>query len=215
MQSKYFYFIFIPAILLASFALFIRIIQYEPLYPKVKKTTEETTQINTITLFADDIIVGDKQAQQTIIGFKDLGCAQCNVQTQMINKLIATYPTKVNAVWKLLNVTKFPQSTETAHSYAYCANKQQKYNEFSQGIAANSSNVSDAMLLLLANESNLDQKKLTTCLADPSTAEYAQKVELLARSLNIQAVPAFFFNNVQIRSPQSYEEWVTLLQLNN
>ncbi len=213
MQSKYLYFIFLPAIIIVSIALFVRIIQYEPLYPKQVIATEQEVQTSSITLFSDDIVTGNKQAPITVVAFEDLGCAQCKVQSEFLDQIIKKYPGKINVIYKLLTVTKFPQSTKLSHDYAYCANKQNKFEEFKQIAFANSQNLSDAMLSILAKEIDLDQKKLVNCLASQETSLYSQKIEALAKSLNVQAVPALFVDNSQIRSPQSLSEWVGILEL--
>lgn len=213
MKSKHLYLAFIPAILIVALALFIRIVQYEPLYPKIKAEEKKEAPASTITLFSDDIILGNKQAPTTVVMFSDLGCAQCKNQSEYLDNILQNYPKKINVIYKMLTVTKFPQSTALAHDYAYCANQQGKYEAFKTAAYANGSNLSDAMLTLLAKEIDLNDKKLASCLASNEPTIYSQKVEALAKSLNIQAVPAIFVNNAQIRSPQSLSEWVGMLEL--
>ncbi len=212
METKHLYFIFIPAILFALIGLGIRIIQYEPLYPKAAEVSE-VIKPTTITLFSDDIISGNKQAKKTIIAFEDLGCAQCAVQSENIDELIKRYPDQVNVIWKLISVTTFPYSTELAHKYAYCANQQDKFDTFKKLAFANASNLSEGTLPLMAKEAELDQKQLATCLSNEKTDLYNQKTKALATSLNMQVVPTFFVDDVQIQSPQNIDAWVTALEL--
>lgn len=212
-STKTMYFIFIPAILIAAFALFIRIVQYQPLYPKQEESVKEETQKTSITLFADDIISGNKKASKSILIFKDLGCAQCKTQSQFLDQLLEEYPDKLNVIWKLLAVTKFPESTELAHDYTYCANQQGKFDAFKTMAYENTNNLSEATLQIISREIELDNKKLATCLASEDVAQYRQKVIALAKGLNIQAVPTIFINDTQIRTPRDMSGWITELDL--
>ena len=57
--------ILIPAILIAAFALFVRVIQYEPLFPEIdgsEKIAAEKTGLITIPIYPEDPIMGNKKA---------------------------------------------------------------------------------------------------------------------------------------------------------
>ena len=56
-------------------------------------------------------------------------------------------------------------------------------------------------------------KKLETCIQNGTADEYLATTEALARSLNIQSVPAIFIENDQIVPPNTLEGWEEILHL--
>ncbi len=212
MDRKTTFKIFIPALLVVFIGLWIRIAQYEPLYPDQDNKKNVAEKV-IIPIFPDDPIVGSKKAPINIIAFEDLGCDGCKLQSELFNKLLATYPGKIKITWKSLTVTKFPVSTERAHDYAYCANEQKKFKEFKEMAFANTNNLSEQILQIITTQTELDEKKLDKCLSSGRPQLYKEKTESLAKLLNIQAVPALFIDNKQIQTPHTIEEWKALLSL--
>lgn len=214
LKTKHLFIIFIPAILIVCFALFIRIVQYEPLVPEDKSADKQNEDLSLIPIFPDDPIIGNKKAATTIIAFEDFGCEACKTQTFIFDKLLEKYPDKIKIIWKGLPVTQFPHPTETAHQYAYCANEQNKFVEFEKFAFTNSDNLSAQIISKIAEEIGLNEKALTKCLESGTADAYIEKVKQLALILNVQAVPAIFIDNKQIQPPQLIEEWETILRLN-
>lgn len=214
MSTKKLLLIFLPALLVAGLALFIRILQYEPLFPKPDKNqSAETTKLLQIPIFPDDPIVGSKKAGITLVAFEDFGCSHCQQQNSSLNEVQKKYPNRVKIIWKGLPVARFPFSTEGTNLYSYCADRQQKFNEFKEYAFANSDNLSETTLKEIIQAINLDEKDLADCVASPEAATYIERTKQLARVLNVQAVPAFFIENKQIAAPQSVTEWELLLSL--
>jgi len=116
--------IFIPAILIIVAVFFVRIIQYQPLYPKQSAGSQKNITDFTIPIFSTDPVLGDRQAPATLIVFSDLGCALCREEFSIWQKILKTYPKKFKIIWKALPVTQIPYDTRLANSYAYCANEQ-------------------------------------------------------------------------------------------
>ncbi|KKQ27870.1 MAG: DSBA oxidoreductase [Candidatus Magasanikbacteria bacterium GW2011_GWC2_37_14] len=212
-KTKQLLLIFIPAILLVMLVFFVRIIQYNPLNPSAAEYEKIKPTSFNIPLNLEDPIIGNKNTGTTLVVFGDFGCPTCQAQHELLKELITKYPTKVKVIWKGLSRTVYPASTELAHNYAYCANKQKKFNEFAETAFVNGDNLNKEVLDLIAVNINLDSKKLTDCLASAEPKNYLQKNEQLAMLLNIQALPTIFFNNKQIQAPQLLEGWETLLKL--
>lgn len=212
MKIKYLALIFIPAILIAALALFIRLIQYEPQFPDETETQTAKTDLQ-IPIYPDDPVIGNKKASITLIAFEDFGCDGCKAQSTLFDSLMKKYPDKVKVIWKGLAATKFPFPTDLAHEHGFCANKQGKFKEFSQLAFTNSDNLSQTILNAIAKEINLEEKKLTDCLASGEAKAYMAKNEQLGLALNIQSVPTFFLNNKQINPPQILEGWEAVLGL--
>lgn len=206
--------IFVPALLVAAFVLFIRIIQFEPLYPSAADIAEvrKTDDIH-IPFFPDDPILGSRKAGTTIVVFEDFGCAGCAVQMAQLRTLLETYPKQLKVVWKPLSVTRVPQSSHEAHRYGFCAHKQKKFEAFEQLVFANQSNLDIATLQELASIAELDLQTLNRCLDTTEPDIYLQNNEVIARALSIQSVPAVFIDNTKIDPPQRLAGWETLLGL--
>ncbi|MEK7084106.1 MAG: thioredoxin domain-containing protein, partial [Patescibacteria group bacterium] len=126
LKTRHIIFIFLPAILIAGFALFIQIVQYRSAN---EAENPETASIQ-IPVFPDDPILGDKKAGITVIAFEDFGCPGCKDQSDIFNELLDKYPGKIKIIWKGLPVTRFPFSTRRTNEYAFCANRQGKFSAF-------------------------------------------------------------------------------------
>ena len=206
--------IFLPAIIIASFALFVRVIQYQPLYPKVENHQDQnnTTNFN-IPIYSEDPILGNKKAGKTIMAFEDFACEGCKLQFTLLDQLLLKHPNKIKIIWKGLPVSKFPHPSETAHNYAFCANEQGKFIDFQKLAFTNSNNLSTEILNIIIDKIDIKESKFKKCLESENPKNYITKTEQLGMLLNIQSVPTIFFNNKQIETPTTLEGWETLLKL--
>jgi protein-disulfide isomerase len=200
--------VFIPLMLLAGITLFIRIVQYKPLFPELTEKEEATYQV---PIFPEDPILGDKKSPLTLIAFEDFGCETCKKQSEIIDSLQKSSPGTFKVIWKTLSTTRFPQDTTQASYYGYCANKQNKFSEFKNFAFENFDNLSDSTLKTIAKEIQLDEKKLTECLNSAETSASLENNKTLAKVLGIQQLPTMFVANKQISLPQTEDEWKTFL----
>ncbi|MFA6427770.1 MAG: thioredoxin domain-containing protein [Candidatus Magasanikbacteria bacterium] len=213
LSSKKLIFIFVPAILVAGLALFVRIIQYQPLYSKDEEQTTDTPKEFTIPFLPQDPILGNKKSALTIVAFEDFACPACKQQETILANLQKEYPEKFKIVWKGLPVTEFPHPSETAHLYGYCAQQQKKFEEFKAYAFNNETNLSASTLDIIAGEINLDLDELKTCLENGDPKAYIEGTKSIALMLNIQAVPTFFIDNKQIKTPATEQDWKIVLGL--
>lgn len=204
--------IFIPAILVGAFGLFVQIIRYEPLYPKDAPEAPAPAAEAVIPIFDNDPILGSKRAPVTLIAFEDFGCAQCRAQFLTLQELMRQYPEKIKIVWKALSATRFPIPSETSHAYAFCANEEGKFEAFAAGVFS-AIDIREETLAAAGNSAGLDAQRLASCLASSRPQAYKERIETLAEAFNIQAVPAIFLDGRQIDPPKHLDAWVTLLEL--
>lgn len=206
--------IFVPAILIAAFVLFIRVIQYEPLYPSEKDIAalRDTSDIQ-IPVFPEDPILGSRKAGKTLVVFEDFACPGCAVQMTQLRSLIEAHPKRLKVVWKPLSVIRVPQSSYEAHRYGFCAQKQKKFEEFAARVFDNQNNLTAATLRELAQLEELHMGKLDTCLDSTEPDTYLQNNEVIARALGIQSVPAVFIDNQEVEAPHRLSGWESLLGL--
>ncbi len=214
MSTKHLFAIFFPALLIASLALFIRILQYRPTSITASEQMQtEARQNSFIPLYPDDPILGDKKASRTIIAFEDFGCDACRVQMQLLSTLVENDANKVKIIWKGLPVTRFPFNTRSAHQFAFCMHRQKQFDAFKNFAFENSTALSDTILLQSLETIPVEKDEFQTCLQSGAAETFIKKIETLAESLNIQSVPAIFIENKQITAPQTIEGWKTLLSL--
>jgi len=213
-KTKHLFAIFIPAILLVLLIFFVRVIQYEPLFPSDEEYEKIKPQQDfQIPIYTEDPIIGNKKAAINIIAFEDFGCEGCKTQISLLEQIMEKYPGKIKIIWKGLPVTRFPYESNLAHEYAYCINQQNKFSEFYPIAFANNDNLSEEILNLITKEIDVETKKLNECLQSNLAKAHIQKIEQLSLMLNIQSVPTIFINNKQIDPPQIIEGWETLLGL--
>lgn len=212
MKTKQILIIFIPAIVVAIFALFVTIIQYEPLFPSDKdiETVEQAKQL--VAIFPDDPIIGNKKAPITVVIFEDYGCAECQSQNILVQELLKKHSKKIKFIWKGLPITNFPTPSILAHEYTYCANTQGKFDKFKDAVFANPDKLEQNDLNKIADDIRINSSKLSDCLASGLPKNYIERVKLLATRLNVQTLPAIFINDKQITTPSYLEEWETILQ---
>ena len=209
LKTRHVIFIFLPALIVAGFVLFIRIIQFSPANP-ASQTTNNNTTIS-VPIYPEDPILGDKNASKKIIIFGDYGCSHCQTEFELLNLILEKHK-DVAFVWKGLSVTTFPISTALTHEYAYCANQQNKFLEFANFAFQNNTNLIEDTLKQISEVVSLDNEKLTACLASDKPKNYLKTINQLALSLNFDAIPAIFINNKKINNPQLLEEWEDLLK---
>ncbi|MBD3311622.1 MAG: thioredoxin domain-containing protein [Candidatus Magasanikbacteria bacterium] len=203
--------IFIPAIFVSAFALFIRVMQYSSITNSSGQ--DEIQSQSLLPIHPEDPIIGHKKSPITIIVFGDFACEACRVQDNILEKLIKKYPEKIKVIWKGLPVARFPYKSEPAHRYAYCANKQEKFDQFAKLAFTNSDNLSPTAIGRIVQEIKINQEEMLNCLNNDEVDQYIVFNKQLATSLGIQAVPAIFINDKQIKTPNSLDEWESILQL--
>ena len=205
--------VFLPAILLGSLALFIQIVRYQPLFPTEETTSETENKTLEITTLPDDPVLGNKRAPYTVIAFEDFSCGACEAQHALFLELQKQFPDKVKIIWKGLPVHDFPYPSIDAIRHGYCAAEQNKFNEFASFAFANSTNLIQGTLAVIADEIALDPADLTSCLSSSRPDENVGKNKQIAQILQVQSVPTFFVNNIQIETPQTIEDWKQLFGL--
>lgn len=204
--------VLLPAILVVSLFVYIRVVEYNQL-TDASNFTVTSEDLLQIPILPGDPIIGELNAPITIISFEDLACAGCATQNSYLNALQEKHPEKVKIIWKSLSVTNLPFPTRQAHAYAYCANQLGNFSAFKDLAFANRNNLSEEILDQITQEIGIDLEKMKGCALSPQAQEHDDQNELVARALQIQAVPAFFINNSQMPAPSSVSEWESILGL--
>lgn len=213
-KTKHLLVIFIPAIFFGLLFLFVRVIQYQPLYPSQAEYDKLKANFEfAIPLDTNDPILGEKKSPITIVAFVDYACLACQEQVVILEQLIIKHPEKIKVILKVLPVTKFPYSTELANEYGFCLNQQNKFAEFYPLAFMNGNSLNQELLQTISTQIEADPERLNNCLTSGAGKIYNQNNEQIGLALNIQSVPTFFLNNKQITAPRFLEGWETLLKL--
>lgn len=210
-RSRDIVFLLTPAIVVAIFAFITIYTQYQPVY-EPQLLNNQNQELNFVQIYPQDPILGSLKAPTEIVSFEDMGCSRCQEQMNILNQIIKENPGKLRIIWKSLDVTKFPYSSDTAHSYAYCANKQGKFAEFENEVYK-SGNIDDNSLQNYAVSLKLDNAILSDCLKSDEVTQYKKRNEQLAENLGITKVPTIFINNKIVQEPVTLEGWKELLSI--
>ena len=214
-KTRHLVFVFVPAIAVVALVFFIRVAQYEPLYPDY--STPETDNPNSdnsfVPIFSDDPILGSKKAGKTIIAFEDLTCAACRQQMQIFRTLLEKHPNRIKIIWKGLPVSELPYPSAPAHAYAYCAGQQNKFAQFEKEISQTEGPYDSNTLIAIASQSDLDQGLLDICLNSGAPETYQEKTEELAKNVGVAALPTVFVDGEQIDAALTVTGWESFLKL--
>ncbi|MBP9731896.1 MAG: thioredoxin domain-containing protein [Candidatus Magasanikbacteria bacterium] len=213
LTHKKIYAVFFPAILLGSLALFIQIVRYQPLYPKIDTTEQNADSKFEVPILPTDPIIGNRKSPITVIAFEDFSCSACKAQHDLFLQVQQKYPDKIKMIWKGLPVNNPLQPPVTALRYGVCAHEQKQFDQFAAYAFSNSDNLSEGTLNKISEEIKLDTEKLTTCLASDRPDQIIETNKKIANTLNLQSVPTLFIDNKQIQTPETLNDWERILGL--
>jgi len=177
-----------------------------------------TNIISTIFFENGSPILGDPNAQVTLIEFGDYQCHFCNVhfhntEHRLLENFIKTG--KVKMIFKDFTIIG-PDSVNAAHG-THCANDQGKFWEYhdilyNNWTGENNGWASSDNLLRFAQEIELDIDQWSDCMIDKKYSQITSNSSKDARELGITGTPAFFVigpdNKItRISGAQPYESF--------
>lgn len=211
-QKKHLYAIFLPAILLVFAVFSFRLYQYITIFVSPFDTnTTDPLETFTIPISSHDAVLGDKKAPHTLVIFEDVQCEHCATLYSLTKEFETKHPKTIKVIWKPTSIVSIPFSSETAHTHLMCAKEQDEFIPYLELLFANQGQLSQDALNLFAKETGMNTDKLTACLLDADIQTYLDETKKLAEFLQIQSVPALFWNNRQIPAPTTITEFETLL----
>jgi protein-disulfide isomerase len=171
------------------------------------------------TIRADDAAVslGDPNAAVTIVEYTDYQCPFCQrhvleTMPSILSEMIETG--RVQYVLKDLPLDNIHPEARTAAMLARCAGEQDAYWPMHDAIFENQpswSGQGDAaldVLVALADEMDIDQQALRSCVEDGRYNEVVQQNVDEAQSLGANATPYFFIDGLPIPGAQTYDLFV-------
>ena len=167
----------------------------------LEQTPDNSSILNKENLIRGSTILGNSDAEITIVEFGDYQCTFCyKFHDETMKKIDQKYikTTNVNFVYKDFPLNG-PQSI-LASEASYCAQKQNKFWEYHDTLynnwgGENTGWITKNVLLGFANDIKLDLDSFSQCLEN---SEFKQKVldnEQFAREIGIDATPSFLIFN--------------------
>lgn len=145
---------------------------------------------------ADDWFRGDKNASVTIIEFSDFQCPYC---ARFHSAMQETIKNNKNVKWV------FKHFALPSHSFgrksalaAECAGEQGKFWEYTDGLFANQSRISDGYFSELAQGLKLNASKFSSCLASEKYASKVDGDQAAGQAAGVSATPTSFANGQKI-----------------
>jgi protein-disulfide isomerase len=155
----------------------------------------------------DDAILGNKDAEVTMVEFSDYECPYCG------RHFSQTYPQikkeyvdtgKVRIVFRDFPLSFHPNAQKAAEA-AECAGEQGKYYEMHDKLFTNQKALDVNSLKAYAQQIGLNIGKFNSCLDSGQMAGEIRKDMTDGQSYGVQGTPGFFVNGAFISGAQPYE----------
>ena len=191
---------------------------------KILQNQLPTTQpISPVKISADDDpIIGNPDAEISIIEFSDFQCPFCaRFHVQTLPLILEEYidEGKVNLVFRDFPIQSIHPNAFPASIAAECANEQGKFREMHDKLFDNQNQssrqqTSDAMLMFnqYAEEIKLDQEKFESCLSNGKYIDEIKKDLEDGRDYGVSGTPGFFIGNdkigyVELKGAQPFDSF--------
>jgi protein-disulfide isomerase len=146
---------------------------------------------------------GNPDGAVTVVEFFDYQCPYCKAVAASLIKTVEAQD-DVRIVFK-----EFPilgPASEFAAKAALAANRQDKYLDFHLGLMAARGQLTEAMVLGIAERSGLDMDRLRKDMEAPEIAETIARNQALADALQIRGTPAFVIGDQVVPGAISMED---------
>lgn len=137
---------------------------------------------------------GAKGAPVVVVEWADFECPFCGAASPVLDKLLQQYPDSVRLVFKTYPLAAHEHS-EIAARAAVAAGKQGKFWEMHHALFANQQGGLDRdVLLRLAGELHLDEKKFVADLDSEPVADAVNRDRKQAEKLELRGTPMIYIN---------------------
>jgi protein-disulfide isomerase len=148
--------------------------------------------------------IGRRDARVTVVMFSDFQCPYCRQASEVIKKILGTYPEDVRLVYKHLPLDIHSDALPAARA-SVCAGRQGKFWEYHDVLFA-SADLSEKELEKTAEKLNLDKLEFRTCMNSESSRLEIVKDLREAKRLKIDGTPAFYINGIPIAGAVPFEK---------
>ena len=158
----------------------------------------------------DDPIIGNKNAQITIIEFGCYACPYTKKAEPIVKEVLDYYDGKVNLQFKTAVIPHHNTSYMTALA-ANCAMEQGKYDEYHALLFENQKNITKELIYELAGNAGIGNGQFIECIR---SEKYRQEIEsdtLQGYNAGITGTPTFFINGQRITGPKPFRAFKTII----
>ena len=156
----------------------------------------------------DDPFLGDKKAPVTIVEFSDFQCPYCaRFRQQTFDQIKQEYIVtgKVRFVYRDFPLSSIHPMAQKAAEAAECADEQNKFWEYHDGIFANQASLSIDNMKKWAKDLGLDSSKFNSCLDSEKYANEVRNDLSDATKTGGQGTPYFLVGNTQLSGAYPFE----------
>ncbi|EKD43537.1 MAG: DsbA oxidoreductase [uncultured bacterium] len=194
-----FYLLLLLAVIIAGSALTYQLIRARKITVKPVETPLISEGYYDITIEDDDPILGNPGAPLTVVLFSNYSCTNCQSKYRDITAFVKAHPQDVR-----LYIKNTPQggmifkANDLAERAVFCANKQNKFWQFSDAVIENKQTVNENNLSQIANDLKLNTTDWLGCLNSDTAIQKTKRAIDLAASLGIDQFPTIYVNNKKI-----------------
>jgi protein-disulfide isomerase len=165
----------------------------------------------TVTVAADDPILGTANAPVTLVEFSDFQCPFCARVMPTLKKVKETYGDRVRIVWKDFPLTSIHPQAFRAAEAAQCAREQGKFWELHDVLFANQQALQPEELKKHAAGVGVDLAKFNACFDASKYGERVQQQMSAGTQLGVGSTPSIFINGRLVSGAQPYEVFAGII----
>lgn len=159
---------------------------------------------------------GNPKAKVTLTEYGDFQCPACASYQPIVNAVVEEYKDKILFIYRDFPLVNAHKYAHLSSRVAFAANKQNKYWEMydllyqNQDSWAQSTNAQE-LFVDYAKTLGLNTDKFKTDLDSSEAKKFVDDALASATGLGINSTPSFFINGAKIDSPNSFEEFKTII----
>ena len=154
------------------------------------------------------LVIGNPKGDVTIVAFKDYRCGYCKHAWETVKTLLSQ-DKNLRIILKELPILGTP--SRIASTYGLASSAQGKYAEYYEKLISHNGPWDKNTLLNIAEELNLDTKKLEKDADSKKIAKYIDDNLALANKLGIEGTPAFVIGDKMIPGAIPLENFKALI----
>jgi protein-disulfide isomerase len=148
-------------------------------------------------------VAGNVDGDVTIVEFYDYNCGYCKQVPAALAQLIEE-DKNVKIIFKELPI--LAESSQFASVAAMASMKQGKFMDFHSALMQNKRQLTEELILQIANDSGVDQEQLLQDMADPEIETNLMKNKYLVQNIGISGTPGFVIGNQVIPGYIPYDK---------
>jgi protein-disulfide isomerase len=159
-----------------------------------------------IDLSEDDYILGNPEAEYTLLEYGDYECPFTRMGYRFAQLLLKNYPNTLNFSFRNFPLRKKHPNAQIAAEAALCAGAQNRFWEMHDLLFENNRALSEARILEFAEDIGVDMYRFKV---DLTTNEFTKQVTTHFRGgvkSGVDDTPAFFMNGERYSGELDYKE---------